>query len=143
MLALETVAGFAQKETDKDVLQLGFVVGNNIETAIATHVSEDANFERKIQQPEDKRDLPKMLVYKDGSWAFDWTSGQEARYLMEALRQGIHALQAVDKPRGMDVVALTGAREYWPKLRDISCRENPGIRYYDLDGFEQYCPPGK
>jgi hypothetical protein len=59
---------------------------------------------------------------------------------MEDLRQGIHVLQSADKPRGFDVIALAGARECWPKLRDTSCRETPGIRYYDLDGFEQYCP---
>ncbi len=40
-----------------------------------------------------------------------------------------HALQGAGKPRGPDIVALTGGREYWPKLRDISCHESRGIRY--------------
>jgi hypothetical protein len=44
-----------------------------------------------------------------------------------------------DKPRGFDVTALAGAREYCPNFGTFPRRE-PGIRYYDLDGFEQYCP---
>jgi hypothetical protein len=59
---------------------------------------------------------------------------------MEDLRQGVHALKSAEKPRGLDIVAVTGAREYWPKLRDISCHESPGVRYYDLDGVERFCP---
>jgi hypothetical protein len=127
-------------ESTSDILLKGGTIADNIETAITGHIADDANFQRAKQFPEDRRDLPNPLLKKDGSFEFDWTPGQHARYLMEALRQGIHALQSVEKPKGFDVIALTGAREYWPKLRDISCRENPSVRYYDLDGFEQYCP---
>jgi hypothetical protein len=49
-----------------------------------------------------------MLVLKEG-FLFDWTPGQQARHLMEDLRQGIHILQSADKPRGIDVIALAGA----------------------------------
>jgi len=127
-------------ESVDDVFRKAGNVSDNIEVAITGHITDDANFRRSIQLPEDKRDLPNPLVKKDGSFEFDWTPGQHARYLMEALRQGIHALQSVEKPKGFDVIALAGAREYWPRVRDISCHENPGVRYYDLDGFEQYCP---
>jgi hypothetical protein len=130
----------AQNETETEVLKHGQIVADNIQTAIVAHITEDANFRRDKQLPEDKQNEPKILYLKDGSFVFDWTPGQEARYLMETLRQGLHILQSVDKPKGLDIIALTGAREYWPKLRDISCHETPGIRYYDLDGFEQYCP---
>lgn len=123
-----------------DILQKGETVAGNIQTAFIAHITEDSNFQRNKQIPEDPQNHPKVLVFKDGSFKFDWTAGQEARYLMEELRQGIHILQSVSKPRGFDIVALSGAREYWPKLRDISCHEDPGIRYYDLDGFEEYCP---
>jgi hypothetical protein len=129
----------AQSATEADVLSRAQIVAGNIQEAITGHVTEDANFQQNKQLPEDKQNEPKILVFKDGSFAFDWTPGQEARYLMEKLRQGLHILQSVEKPTGFDVIALAGAREYWPKLRDISCHENPGVRYYDLDGFEQYC----
>jgi hypothetical protein len=125
-------------ETTEDVLRKGATVAHNLQTAIAEHEAD--GFSAPKQFPEEKRDLPPLLVRKDGSWDFDWTSGQQARFWMEDIRQGVHALQSAPKPRGFDVIALAGGREYWPKLRDISCRENPGIRYYDLDGFEQYCP---
>jgi hypothetical protein len=127
-------------ESVNDVLLKAGMVADNIEVAITGHITDDVNFRRTKQLPEDRRDLPTPLVKKDGSFEFDWTPGQHARYLMESLRQGIHALQSVEKPKGFDVITLTGAREYWPKVRDIFCHENPGIRYYDLDGFEQYCP---
>jgi len=140
---MTNVCCHAQVASNSEILRIGHVVDNNIEEAIKAHIIEDPEFKRNAQLPEDKQNEPKMLFFKDGRLTFDWTSGQEARYLMEHLRQGIHALQSVDKPRGLDIVALTGAREYWPKLKDISCRENPGIRYYDLDGFEQYCPERK
>ncbi len=131
---------WAQDEPEAEVLRHGEIVADNIQTAITIHITEDENFRRDKQMPEDKQNHPKALVFKDGSFVFDWTPGQQARYLMEELRQGLHILQSVDKPRGLDIVALTGARDYWPKLRDISCHENSGIRYYDLDGFEQFCP---
>jgi hypothetical protein len=127
-------------ESVDDVLRKAGNVADNIEEAITGHITDDTNFRRTKQLPEDKRDLPNPLVKNDGSFEFDWTPGQHARYLMEALRQGIHVLQSVEKPRGFDVIALAGAREYWPKVRDISCHENPGTRYYNMDGFEQYCP---
>lgn len=125
---------------DEETLRKGEIVAHNVQTALTEHQMEDTSFQASKQLPEDKRDFPKMLVLKDNTILLDWTSGQEARYLMEELRQDIHALQSVEKPRGFDIIALTGAREFWPKLRDISCRETPGIRYYDLDGFAQYCP---
>jgi hypothetical protein len=127
-------------ETTEEILFKGQVVLVNIQTAIKAHQAIDPAFQIQKQWPEDEQNAPKVLVLKDGKAYFDWSRGQQARYLMEALRQGLHALQAVDKPTSSDVEALKGAREYWPKLRDISCRENLGIRYYDLDGFEQYCP---
>jgi hypothetical protein len=139
-LAFASLIVHAQDETEADVLRHGQIVAGNIQTAIVGHLTEDPNFQRNKQLPEDRQNEPKLLYLKDGSFAFDWTPGQEARYLMEELRQGLHILQAVDKPKGFDIIALRGARDYWPKLRDISCRESPGIRYYDLDGFEQFCP---
>jgi hypothetical protein len=122
------------------VLLRGDIVANNIQTAILAHITEDPVFQVSKQSPEDPRNGPKILVKKDSSIAFDWTDGQHARYLMELLRQGIHALQASGNARGMDAIALAGGREYWPKLRDISCHDAPGTRYYDLDGFEAFCP---
>lgn len=126
-------------ETQAEILRKGTIVAGNVQTAITNHILDDPTFPNKKQLPEETQNHPKILTLKDG-FLFDWTPGQQARYLMEELRQGIHILQSVDKPRGFDVIALNGAREYWPKLRDISCHETPGIRYYDLDGFEQYCP---
>jgi hypothetical protein len=123
-----------------EILTKGEIIAGNLVTAIHLHVALDADFQLSKQLPEDKHDSPKILVKKDGTIVFDWTAGQQARYLMEELRQGIHALQASTKPRGLDEIALAGGREYWPKLRDISCHEQPGIRYYDLDGFTQFCP---
>lgn len=125
--------------TQAEILTKAQIVSKNIQTAITAHITDDPTFTDKKQLPEETKTEPKKLVLKNG-FLFDWTPGQEARYLMEELRQGIHVLQSIDKPRGFDVIALAGAREYWPKLRDISCHETPGIRYYDLDGFEQYCP---
>jgi hypothetical protein len=116
------------------------VAAHNIEEAISSHLTGDANIHLNKQLPEDKRGLPPPLIKRDGSFEFDWTVGQHARYLMEELRQGIHQLQSVEKASGLDGIALAGARENWPKVRDISCHESPGIRYFDLDGFEQYCP---
>ncbi len=136
-------SGYGQKTTNESVtavLLKGDTVASNIEEAITSHITEDAGFRRAKQLPEDSRSLPDILVKQDGSFAFDWTPAQHARYLMEALRQGIHVLQSVEKPVGLDAIALAGAREYWPKLRDISCHENHGVRYYDLDGFAQFCP---
>lgn len=127
-------------ESADEVLIKGEIVAGNIQTAILMHTTDEPDFKNAKQLPDDSRPLPKVLVLKNGDWYFDWTPGQHARYLMEELRQGLHAIQSVEKPRGIDIVALTGAREYWPKLRDISCRESPGTRYYDLDGFAQFCP---
>lgn len=116
------------------------VAAHNIEEAKTEHITQDPSFRPNKQLPEEKRELPPPLIKRDGSFDFDWTPGQHARYLMEELRQGIHALQSAEKPGGLDGIALAGAREAWPKMRDISCRESPGIRYHDLDGLEQYCP---
>jgi len=127
-------------EPDDVVFVHAGIAAHNIEEAIAEHISHDPNFHLSKQLPEDRRPDPGILIKKDGTFSFDWTTGQHARYLMEELRQGIHQLQSVDKHIGLDGIALDGARESWPKVRDISCRETPGLRYYDLDGFEKYCP---
>lgn len=127
-------------ESVEEILRKGEIVAKNIQTAITAHLTQDPDFKVSKQLPEDPHATPKMLVKRDGSFEFDWTPGQHARSLMEEIRQGIHVLQSSDKPRGLDVVALAGGREYWPKLRDISCHEQPGIQYYDLDGFSQFCP---
>jgi hypothetical protein len=127
-------------KTSEAVFVEATVAAHNIEEAITEHITNDANFRWTKQLPEEKRELPPPLIKRDGSFDFDWTVGQHARYLMEELRQGIHQLQSVEKASGLDGIALAGARENWPKMRDISCHETPGIRYFDLDGFEQYCP---
>jgi hypothetical protein len=127
------------KQSVNDVLLRGDVVAHNIQVAIMTHLIEDQTFQVSKQSPEEPTILPRILVKKDSSFTFDWTPGQHARYLMEELRQGVHTLQASATPRGMDAVAFAGAREYWPQLRDISCQDAPGTKYYDLDGFPQYC----
>jgi hypothetical protein len=124
----------------KEILRKGEIVAGNIQRAVKMHTVDDPNFHPNKQLPEDKQNPPKMLVLKDGTLIFDTTPGQESRYLMEEIRQGVHALRSADKPSGLDLPALTGGQEFWPKLRDISCHENPGIRYFDLDGFEQFCP---
>jgi hypothetical protein len=140
VLSLHAFPQSSEVESVSDVLMRAQIVDHNIQTAISIHQQEDRTFTVKKQLPEDKQNEPKVLVMKNGDPVFDWTQGQEARYLMEDIRQGLHALQSVDKARGLDTVALSGGREYWPKLRDISCHYSPGIRYYDLDGFERYCP---
>jgi hypothetical protein len=138
-LASSVVAQNKTPESVDETLMLGDIVATNIQTALSPHIALDGEFTLKKQEPADSvRDFA-VLFYKDGTMAFDWTTGQHARYLMEELRQGIHELQSASKPRGLDVVALGGARDAWPKLRDIACKEYPGIRYYDLDGFERYC----
>ena len=135
-----TVGQKSVKESDEVVFIHAGIAAHNIEEAIVEHLSDDPNFQQTKQLPEDKQPHPAILRKKDGTFSFDWTTGQHARYLMEELRQGIHILQSVEKHSGLDGIALDGARESWPKVRDISCRESPGIRYYDLDGFEKYCP---
>ena len=129
----------ASDPAQAEILRKGEIVAGNVQKAIELHVIDDPLFGSKKQLPEDKRAMPSILATKDGI-LMDWTPGQESRYLMEQLRQGIHALQSADKPRGFDVIALTGARELWPQLRDISCHETHGLKYYDLDGFQQFCP---
>jgi hypothetical protein len=123
-----------------DILLKAEIAAHNVGEAITEHITNDANFHWTKQLPEDKRPDPGILVKKDESFSFDWTPGQHARHLMEELRQGIHQLQSAEKPSGLDGIALAGAREYWPKVRDISCAESPGIRYYDLNGYSQFCP---
>jgi hypothetical protein len=132
--------GLALGQSNDEVLTKSEIVSKNIQTAISVHLQTDPNFRVTNQSPTDPQPEPKMLEMKNGTFRFSWTEGQHARYLMESLRQGVHALQSADKPLGLDAVALSGAREFWPKLRDISCHEFPGSRYYGLDGFEQFCP---
>ena len=132
-----TTTAFGQ--SSDEILSKADIVSKNLQTAISVHLQSDLTFRVTTQAPADPQPEPKMLVMKDGTFRFSWTAGQHARYLMENLRQGIHALQSADKPFGLDAVALSGVREYWPKLKDISCHDSPGTRYYDLDGFEQFC----
>jgi hypothetical protein len=142
-LGIVCATGNAQKplpESVEEILRKGEIIAKNIQTAITSHLTQDPEFKVSKQLPEDPQPVPKILVKKDGSFEFDRTPGQHARSLMEEIRQGIHILQSSDKPHGLDVVALAGGREYWPKLRDISCHESPGIRYFDLDGFARFCP---
>jgi len=141
LLFLSTITAFGTQpgQTVSDVLLKANIVAGNIQTAITVHLLHDPDFQIAKQLPEDKQCPPKILVRHDGSFYFDRTAGQEARAIMEDIRQGLHAIQAATKAYGMDSVALAGGRQYWPKLRDISCGEPPGIRYYDLDGLEQYC----
>jgi hypothetical protein len=129
------------KDSVQDVLRRGEIVASNIQVAIISHLTEDADFHPTKQEPEEKMYPANLLVFKDGTVKFDWTTGQEARHLIEEMRQGVHELHSALKPRGLDVVVFAGVKETWPSLRDIACAEFPGIRYYDLDGFEQYCPP--
>lgn len=140
LVSVSLPAQSAPKETTEEILTKGTIVVSNVDKAVQEHEMFDPDFQPLKQNPEDKREFPVNLFYKNGDFAFDWTQGQRARYLMEDIRQGLHALRAAAKPRGFDAIAFAGGREYWPKLRDISCQESPGIRYYDLDGFEQYCP---
>jgi hypothetical protein len=136
-----TLSGQKPATELQDAVFIGATVAaQHIQEAISEHIANDADFHLTKQLPEDKRPGPGILIKKDGSVSFDWTPGQRARDLMEELRQGIHQLQSVEKASGLDGIALSGARENWPKMRDISCHESPGIRYYDLDGFERYCP---
>ncbi|WP_231966707.1 hypothetical protein [Terriglobus roseus] len=121
----------------------GAIVAKNIQTAYVMKLTDDPSFRMEKQEPVQKLNEPNLLIFKDGSFRFDQTPAQQARALMEEMRQGIHILQAVSKPSGMQLIALTGAREYWPKMRDIFCNANPNARYYDLDGLEQFCPNKK
>jgi hypothetical protein len=134
--------GFSQQtkhEDSEEILRLADITANNIETAIGAHLGE-SDFQLKKQQPELQLRCFDILVFKNGSIKLDWTTGQHARCRMENLRQGIHALQSADHPRGLDAIALPSAKSLWPRLRNIVCYEYPGVQYYDLDGFEQYCP---
>lgn len=139
LVSLNAAAQKTEKSTT-DVLAKAEIVAGNITTAIRTHIADDPEFQISKQLPEDKYAPPKILTKKDGTTIFDRTPGQQARSLMEDIRQGLHALQSSKKALGIDSIALAGGREYWPKLRDISCHDLPGIRYYDLDGFPQFCP---
>jgi len=132
-------------ERDKattEILDRAVVVSGNLETSILVLLSSDEHFRRTKQQPEERAELPVPVVYKDGTWEFDWTPGQEARYYMEGLRQEIHQLQGAEKAGGL-AAFLPAGREMWQKLRDIVCREYPGAQYFDLDGLENYCPDAR
>ena len=118
----------------------GDVASWNIEQAIEDHETVDPTFHPVPQQPEIKRHSADVLVQKDGKIILDWTPRQHARYLMEEIRQGLHIIQSAPKPSVGDAFALEQGRRLWPKLRDISCRDAPNTMYYDLDGFERYCP---
>jgi hypothetical protein len=104
----------ATHDNADEVLFRGDIVAGNIQTALGAHLAEDPRFRLMKQLPEDRQNDPKMVVKKDGSFYFDWTPGQHARYLMEEIRQGVHELQSAEKPQGLDIVALAGGREYWP-----------------------------
>jgi FAD/FMN-containing dehydrogenase len=143
LLLAATAVAFGQTQaSDEKALSGAEIAAWNIQECISHHLVEDApNFHPAKQEPEDDASLPSMMLRKDGS-AFDpATVGQQARALMEELRQGIHALQSAEKAEGMDAMALYQARASWPQMRDIFCREYPEVRYYDLDGIERHCPP--
>ena len=91
-----------------DVLANAEIVAGNITTAITAHIADDPEFQIAKQLPEDKYAPPKILVRKDGTIIFDWTPGQQARSLMEDIRQGLHALQSSKKALGIDSIALAG-----------------------------------
>src|ERR1700722_15151998 len=93
-------------DTTEDILRKGGNVSSNIQTAVSEHLALDHSFKLTKQLPELKSDLPPLLFYKDESWIFDWTPGQQARFIMEDIRQGLHALQGAEKPTGFDIVAL-------------------------------------
>jgi hypothetical protein len=136
---------FQRLDHDKataDILDHAAVVAGNLQTGILALVAGNENFKPAKQQPEERAELPDTVVYKDGSFEFDWTPGQAARYYMEVLRQEIHELQGAEKGGGF-AAFLPAGRESWQKLRDLACREYPGIRYFDLDGIENYCPDVK
>jgi hypothetical protein len=139
LLAGAVAFGQSRESSDED-FHLAEIAAHNIPEAITAHLADDASFQMNKKQPEDKLPDPPILLRKDGSFSFDWTPSQHARHLMEDLRQGIHALQSAQQARGLDSIALDGARKIWPKMRDIFCRDNPDVQYYDLDGIKQYCP---
>ncbi len=129
----------AKQDNVEEILRQADIAANNIQSAITAHLAEPT-FVLKKQKPELNLRCFDILAFKDGSIKLDWTVGQHARCRMEDLRQGIHELQSTDQPRGLDAIALPVSKSLWPKLRDIVCHEYPGIQYYDLDGFEQFCP---
>lgn len=138
-LMLAMVPQQSRRDDSEEIFRDADITANNIENAITAHLAEPG-FVPKKQDPELKVRCFDILTFKDGSIKLDWTRGQHARCRMENLRQGIHVLQSAEHPRGLDAIALPAAKSVWPKLRDIVCSQYPGVQYYDLDGFEQYCP---
>jgi hypothetical protein len=128
----------SKKQSQEDVLTMGDIANHNIQDALEAHAVSDPGFNPQKRQPVEQVRGFDTLVYKN-SFKLDWTTGQHARYLMEELRQGIHELQSATHPQGLDGMALEGARSAWPKLRDVVCTIYPGVRYFDLNGSENYC----
>lgn len=142
LLLVVTVAYGQTQKADDEAIFAATTAAWNLDNGIAQHLAQDGpNFHPTKQQPEDNNaSLPSLLLRKDGT-AFDpATPGQQARELMEELRQGIHALQSAEKAEALDAMALDQGRASWLKMRDIFCRQYPDVRYYDLDGAERYCP---
>lgn len=128
----------SKKQSQEDVLTMGDIANHNIQDALEAHAVSDPGFNPQKQQPVEQVRGFDTLVYK-ASFKLDWTTGQHARYLMEELRQGIHELQSATHPQGLDGMALEGARSAWPKLQEVVCTIYPGVRYFDLNGSENYC----
>lgn len=111
-----------------------------LQKAIEEHTYREQNFHPRRQFPEDRLPETPTLLHRDGSLTPDWTPPQHARYLMERLRQGIHAVQGADRSWTIDILALESARAAWPGVRDLFCSVHPEVVYYDSDGFKHYCP---
>lgn len=111
-----------------------------LQKAIEEHTYREPNFRPHRQFPEDKLPPTPTLLHRDGSLTPDWTPEQHARFLMEQLRQGIHAVQGAERSWTIDILALESARAAWPGVRDLFCSVHPNVVYYDSDGFKHYCP---
>jgi hypothetical protein len=111
-----------------------------LQKAIEEHTFREPSFRPHKQQPEDRLPDPPTLLHRDGRLTLDWTPTQHARFLMERLRQGLHAVQSAERSWTIDILALESARAAWPQMRDMFCAENPEVVYYDPDGFKHYCP---
>jgi hypothetical protein len=111
-----------------------------LQKAIEEHAARETRFRPHKQQPEDILPNPPMLERRGGGCYQDWTISQHARFLMEKLRQGIHAVHTAEYAWTIDILALESARRAWPQVRDLFCAANPEAVYYDTDGFRHYCP---
>lgn len=114
-------------------------IDNDLQAAILTHLKNDPHFKDLKQEPQDTQYAGHILVMSDNTIESDWTSGQHARFLMEELRQGIFSLGKA-KRTPIDDYILINANMIWPLIRDLACQDKHKVRYYDLNGAEQFCP---